>query len=82
MDQKTVQRVSSQVYRQFPEMAGVKPKLRPRPEGKTASNRGSKPTYLLTYNVSVTVAGGQSMPRWVRVVADNYGKIIKITTSR
>jgi hypothetical protein len=68
-------------------MAGVKPKIqkRPSPQAK-ASNQNSlideKLSYLLTYRNTVKGSNGNNIPRWVRVVVDRKGKILKITTSR
>jgi hypothetical protein len=83
MDPKTLQKISNQVYRQFPEVAGVQPKVRQRPSaGKPASTNGSSETYLLTFQGKASLGSGKSMPRLVRVVATSQGKIIKISTSR
>jgi len=83
MDPKIVQKISTQVYRQFPEIAGVRPKVRPRPStGKNASQNGGGETYLLTFQGTANVSPGKSLPRMVRVVANIEGKILKISTSR
>lgn len=74
MEAKYVKSISTQVYRKFPEMKGVKPKVRAQTAG------GSK--YLLTFQTIVVLAMGKSMTRWVRVVASDQGEILKITTSK
>ncbi len=79
MDPKILKNVSAQIYRQFPEMAGVQPKARLQ-AGAAAKSRGQ--TYLITFNTQVRLEGGKSLPRWVRVVVDDKGKVLKITTSR
>jgi hypothetical protein len=81
MDSKLVKKISSHVYRQFPELDGKQPKVRLQtaPAGTT---REVKPTYLLTYNTRLSLNSGKSISRTVRVVADPNGKIIKISTSR
>ncbi len=79
MDSKTLKHVSSLVYRQFPEMNGVQPKLRLQ---KAPENIKSSPTYLLTFQTKVALQNGKSMPRYVRVVLNPQGDILKITTSR
>ena len=81
MDQKLVNTISEQVYRRFPEFDGKKPNVRRQtnPQGNYSK---SKITYLLTYQSTAKVQGGQTIQRYVRVVADNNGKIIKTTTSR
>jgi hypothetical protein len=77
MDPKIILRISTQVYRQFPEMIGVRPKTR---RQQPPGSQGSSPIFLLTYNTKVDL-GGRSMARSVRVTADSNGKIIKISTS-
>jgi hypothetical protein len=84
MDPKILKTVVAQVQRRFPEFAGSQPKVRQQnaPQAKSAS---AAPTYLLTFQSSAKVAGSdgsRTMPRWVRVVVSEKGKIIKITTSR
>ena len=81
MDQKLVTNVSKQVYRRFPEVDGKKPKVRRQatPKGKDLD---SNATYLLTYRSKAQVQGGKTIQRYIRVVVNDRGKIIKITTSR
>ena len=84
MDPKVLKSVVAQVQRRFPEFAGSQPKVRQQsaPQAKSAS---AAPTYLLTFQSTAKVAssnGGKTIPRWVRVVVSEKGKIIKITTSR
>jgi hypothetical protein len=83
MDPKTIQKISTQVYQQFPEIAGVRPKVRQRPyTGKNASQNGGSETYLLTFQGNANLGPGKTLPRLVRVVANVQGKILKISTSR
>lgn len=85
MEPKTIEFISNSIYRRFPEVAGIKPKVRKQP---IPSNQGpatipaDKRNYLLTFNIQVKGPGGQIIPRWVRVVASPKGKIIKISTSK
>jgi hypothetical protein len=76
MDSKIIQKISSRVFRQFPEVAGTTPKLR------ALTSTQSSPGYVLTYQAKVSAATGKSLSRFVRVTVDENGKIIKITTSR
>jgi hypothetical protein len=80
MDIKLVKKISTHVYRQFPEMEGKQPKVRLQ-TGAAGQTRAIKPTYLLTYNTRLSLNGGKTISRSVRVVADPNGKIIKISTS-
>lgn len=79
MDPKILKTISTQIYRQFPEMAGVQPKARLQ---SGAAAKGNAQTYLVTFNTQVRLEGGKSLPRWVRVVVNEKGKVLKITTSR
>jgi hypothetical protein len=76
MDPKIIQKVSSRIYRQFPEVAGAAPRCR------SLSTPSSTTGYVLTYQGKAAAAGGKSISRIVRVTVDENGKIIKITTSR
>jgi hypothetical protein len=75
MEKGTIQKVSRQVVRTFPEMDGVTPTVRAQP-GSDADQ------YLLTYKGKAALPGGKSLTRIVRVVADDTGRIVRITTSR
>ena len=79
MDDKTVSHISKQVPRQFPEVAGAAPSIKAQ---GTAKGAGHSATYLLTFKGRVTQPGGFAINRAVRVVADDSGQILKITTSR
>jgi hypothetical protein len=79
MDEKLIKNISNQVYRRFPELKDSKPKVRK--QSKTATGPTST-TYLLTFSGKATTANGKSIPRYVRVVADTNGKILKMSTSR
>jgi hypothetical protein len=76
METKYVKSISSQVYRQFPELSGVKPKVR------LQSGEGDRSKYLLTFSSRVELPQGKTLSRSVRVVASAQGSIIKITTSK
>jgi hypothetical protein len=72
MEQNIVDRVSGQVFRQFPEVRGCIPKIRSQAAGQ----------YLLIYEGSAAAADGKTIRRVVRVVVRQDGTISKITTSR
>ena len=80
MDEAFYKKVVDQVYKRYPEFKGAKPKVRvQKPEGVTST---VKENYLFTFQKKVTVGGNQTLERWVRVVVDRSGKIIKVSTSR
>jgi len=76
MDAKIISAISSQIYRQFPEMKGIKPKIKPQ-----ESSKSPIPVYTFSFHNKVVANNGISLSRWVRVVVDERGKIRKITTS-
>lgn len=78
MDAKTIDHISRQVARQFPEVTAT-PSVKPQ---ASAKGNGNANTYLLTYSNRVDTHSGPSFNRRVRVVADGDGHILKITTSR
>lgn len=84
MDPKTLKNVIAQVHRRFPEVAGCQPKvhLQQGPQPKSAAGLS---VYLLTFhNLKKTQTGNgeRTILRWVRVVVNENGKILKISTSR
>jgi hypothetical protein len=83
MDQKTIDTISRAVYKRFPEVNGKRPKvLRQKPNGIQARPASKALIFLLTYRGNGAGPGGKTIPRYVRVVANQQGKIIKISTSR
>jgi hypothetical protein len=75
MDQAILEKVCQQVYKKFPEVSGVKPTVKSQvvAEGKN---------YLLTFKGSATTEDGKALPRIIRVVTNEKGKVIKFSTSR
>ena len=84
MEEKVLKSVVSRVHRRFPEFAGSQPKVRLQ-NASQAKSIATQPTYLLTFQYTakaITSSGNKEIPRWVRVVVTDNGKILKITTSR
>lgn len=84
MDPKLLKLVVAEVYSRYPEFSGCQPKVRLQTtaQGKPATD---PPHYLLTFKGSAAAkssAGPRSMSRYLRVVVDHNGKILKATTSR
>jgi hypothetical protein len=81
MNPKFVKSISNRVYRRFPEVAGNKPKIRKYtpPKAKTVSR---EPKYLLIFRGSGKTPTGKTIPRRVRVIANEKGNILKISTSK
>ena len=72
--------ISRQVYRQFPEFKDARPAVQCQPGAKAAGAASGR--YLLTFKGRGQGPGGQTIVRIVRVVADERGKVLKVSTSR
>ena len=72
MDSRGKSSVCAEVYRQFPEVKGNSPEVKSMPGEK----------YQLVFHGKVKTEDGKSLNRTVRVVADENGRIIKLSTSR
>ena len=72
MDSETISKINQQVFRQFPFLTGTLPEVSQENENR----------WLLLYKGSVVTADGHELPVVVRVIADNDGKVIKLTSSR
>jgi len=84
MDMNTLRSVIAQIHKRYPEFAGCNPKVRiqnaPQPKSLLV-----QPTYLLTFHGTAhagSATGEKSIPRLMRVVVNERGKILKVTTSR
>lgn len=69
-------RIDREVTRSFPEMNAVKPSV------KKQSGKNGHTQYLLVYKGKASLPGGKTMSRIVRVVADDQGNIVRMSTSR
>jgi hypothetical protein len=72
--------ISRQVYRQFPEVRDARPVVQTQAGAKSAM--GSSGRYVLTFKGRGQGPAGQTIHRIVRVVADDRGKVLKVSTSR
>ena len=84
MDASILKQVVSQIHKRYPEFAGIQPKVRTQSPPQNKAD-GNSPNYLLTFSGKATAksaTGSKSMPRYLRVVVDEKGKILKVTTSR
>ncbi len=79
MNQKTINKISKTVYKQFPEFRGNSPRVRQQPQPKSMQ---AILNYVLTYRAVTVDEMGRKFRRQVRVVADQKGEIMRISTSR
>jgi len=71
MESSAIERVCQSVYRQFPELRGVRPSV-----------RAAGGQFLLVFSGKVKTADGKTLPRTVRATANEAGNILKLSTSR
>ncbi len=71
--------IARQVYGQFPELKGVRPAVQAQAAAKAVA---SGDRFVLVCKGAGRSASGQAIPRIVRVVADERGRVVKISTSR
>lgn len=77
MKAATISKVKKEVTRTYPEMVGSKPTVR-----KQEVNKSGREQYLLTFKGKADLPGGRKISRIVRVVADERGRILKMSTSK
>lgn len=74
MNKESVEKITRTVVRQFPEMDGVTPAVK--------SENGNGERYLVTYKGASDLPDGNTLKRIVRVVANENGDVIRMSTSR
>ena len=77
---RVIQAVVRQVHQQFPELAGVEPHLRLQSIPGLAQTVKTN-HYLFTFQSEITTSDGKKLTRWVRVVVNSQGEMLKVTTS-
>jgi hypothetical protein len=77
VNREAIAKVNRKVFRQFPEMKSTRPSVR-----SQSSSKNGKQRYTLTYKGKASLPGGREISRVVRVVADENGKVIKMSTSK
>jgi hypothetical protein len=70
IENSAVEKINQRVYREYPEMRGARPSV------SQGENRCT-----LVYKAKVQTPAG-SMSRVVRVVADENGRVVRISTSK
>jgi hypothetical protein len=75
MEKKLIDKISRKVAQSFPEMRGVRPKVK-----REQTRSGLR--YRLTYKGSVELPGGRTMKRITHVLADENGTVLRMSTSK
>jgi hypothetical protein len=81
MEKPAFDRLVQEIYRRFPQVRGCMPRIQTCPPAKNRS-LVRLPAYLLVFQSHATTTTGKTLPFYLRVVVDEQGKILKITTSR
>ncbi|HLA99471.1 MAG TPA: hypothetical protein VJL34_13545 [Anaerolineales bacterium] len=84
MDSNLLKKIVAQIQRRYPEFAQSQPRVRLQKAPKS-QHAGQEPSYLLTFHTQASAGVAserKSLPRWMRVVVSQKGKILKVTTSR
>lgn len=84
-----VARAKKLVVQRFPEMAGAEVSVSEKRSQSKGAGRGSTPAssacprhYVLTFKRDVSLPGGHSLKRLVRVTMDESGEVLKVTSSK
>lgn len=77
MNKKLVDKISHHVTDKFPEMRGVRPNV-----SRQAGSSEEDPHYQLTFKGNAELPGGRRLKRIVRVIVDQDGRILRMSTSR
>jgi len=72
MSNELTQKVNQEIYKKFPNMAGVNPKITWQPGDKI----------LFIYKSSGELPGGKTLSQVIRVVVNSNGEVCQITSSR
>jgi len=81
MNEKDIADICKEVYRRFPEIRGVKPKVQPyRPPNAQVSKPSTKS--LLIFQKSGETDDKKSLTYIVRVIVADDGKILRMSMSR
>ena len=81
LNSSQIDSISRQIYSQFPEVRNAAPIVQNQAGAKSAGIGGTD-QYVLTFRGSGQGPGGRTINRIVRVVADDRGKVLKVSTSR
>jgi len=77
MDRELVDQINRKVVKQFPEMRSVRPVIQ-----REDSSRNGKAKFRLTYKGEAELPGGRKIRRIVHVIADENGRVIRMSTSK
>ncbi len=90
LDDRYIDKAKKLVTETFPEMVDTEPSVsEKRSHGKRmgrsiahSPSPGRRGHYVLTFEKDVSLPGGQSLKRLVRVTMDQSGEVVKLTSSK
>jgi hypothetical protein len=78
---QAIKTITKYIYERFPDIAGSKPRVQQRPVSKSKSAL-PEGTYLVTFQKTAHSLQGTAIPRSVRVIVNQKGEILRVSTSR
>jgi hypothetical protein len=74
LSKSQVDAICRRVYKRFPDLKGVRPRVKP--------ERARDDRFQLLFKTTVALPDGPSLPITVRAIADENGRVLKLTSSR
>ena len=74
LSKKQVEAICRRVYKRYPDLRGVRPRVK--------AERARDDRFQLLFKTTVALPDGPSLPITVRAVADEKGRVLKMTSSR
>ena len=78
---QAIKTITKYVYARFPDIVGSKPRVQKRPVSKSKPVL-SEGTFLVTFQKTAHSQEGIAIPRSVRVIVNQKGEILRVSTSR
>ena len=88
LEARHIDKAKRLVLDKFPEMTGAEPSVSEKRSQRKGMARGSarapgaRGQYVLTFEKDVSLPGGHSLKRLVRVTMDESGEVVKLTSSK
>jgi hypothetical protein len=90
IEDRYIDKANKLVLKKFPEMAGAESSLSRKRSQSKGIGRGPAPSkssgsgghYVLTLEKDISLPGGHSLKRLVRVTIDESGTVVKLTSSK
>jgi hypothetical protein len=77
VNDRLISKIQRHVARSYPEMKDAKPSVK-----RKGGTGDGEERFQLTFKAQAEVPGGRKMSRVVRVVADEHGKVLRMSSSK